>query len=106
MEKPDGDMMIINAECWQCNKPMLVALSGDDSGNLSGGPEVFSDAEIKLARQHGVLLETVSSKTADQIYLANVCKECGAFVGQFFFFAHYYTPALYGHYPYERVRGN
>jgi len=95
--------MIISAECWQCDKPMLIALIGDNAGNLYGGPEGFSNEEVSLAEEHGVLLKTIFSKTSEETYLANVCKECGAFVGQFFFFAHYYTPALYGHYKYLRV---
>jgi hypothetical protein len=103
MEASD-EMMIISAECWQCDKAMLVALMGDDQGNLSCGPEGFSEDDRKLAEAHGVLLKTVSSKTAEETYLANTCKECGAFVGQFYFFAHYYTPALYGHYQYKRIK--
>lgn len=95
--------MIIEADCWQCSKSMLVALSGDDQGNLLYGPEGFSEVEIESGRKHGVILEMVSSKTSQAKYLANVCKACDAFVGQFFLFAHYYTPALYGHYQYRRI---
>lgn len=82
---------------------MLVALIGDDGGNLSCGPEDFSKEEQELAEKHGVCLKVINSKTAGETYLANACKECGAFVGQFYFFAHYYTPALYGHYKYKWV---
>lgn len=96
-------MMLIDAECYECSKPLLVAIVGDDSGNLGYGPENFSEAEQKLATDNGVLLKLVNSKTAGETYLANACKSCGAFIGQFFFFANYYTPALYGHYSYKRV---
>lgn len=95
--------MLIEAECYECNKPLLVALVGDDSGNLGYGSEDFSEDEQKLATDNGVLLKMVDSKTAGQTYLANACKSCGAFIGQWLFFAHYYTPALYGHYPYKRI---
>lgn len=95
-------MMIIMTECWQCDKELKIALLGDDNGNLEGGPEIFSDSDKELATQHGVLLKAVSSKTAQESYLANYCGHCEAFVGQYFFFAHYYTPALYGQYKYER----
>ena len=97
-----GEMMLIEAECYKCDKPLLVALVGDDSGNLKYGPEDFSETEQKVAVDNGALLKMVDSKTAGETYLANACKSCDAFIGQFFFFAHYYTPALYGHYPYKR----
>ena len=80
-----------------------IDLAGDEVGNLSYGPEDFSESEKKTAEQHGACLKFVYSKTAEESYLANVCKECGAFVGKWFYFAHYYTPALYGHYKYQIV---
>lgn len=96
-------MMLITAPCWQCNKDMLVALVGDDNGNMDYGPEGFNPKEITLAEKNGVLLKKVNSKTAEETYLANVCPGCGAFVGQWFYFANYYTEALYGHLKYRRV---
>lgn len=95
--------MIINAKCWQCDKDVLVALVGDDAGNLGYGPEAFSEEEQKLATEHGVLLKNVDSSTANESYLANACTHCGAFVGKWYFFTDYYTTALYGHYTYKRV---
>ena len=103
MSDSEGSMMIISAPCWQCEKETQIALVGDASGGLGYGPESFSESEKRLAEQHGVLLKIVSSKTAEETYLANACKECGEFVGKWFFFAHYYTPALYGRLKYKRV---
>lgn len=96
-------MLIINAPCWQCEKDMLIALEGDEAGNLAYGPEAFSDEEQKKATENGVILKEVESQTAGESYLANVCGGCGAFIGQWYFFAHYYTPALYGQYTYKNV---
>ncbi len=96
-------MMLITAPCWQCSKDMLVALVGDDNGNMDYGPEAFNQKEIELAEKNGVLLKKVNSKTAEETYLANVCPGCGSFVRQCFYSANYYTEALYGRLKYQRV---
>jgi hypothetical protein len=96
-------MMIISAPCWQCDKEMLIALIGDDNGNMDYGPEKFSQKEIELAEKNGVLIKKVTSKIADETYLANTCSGCGTFVGQWFYFANYYSEALYGRLKYQRV---
>jgi len=94
-------MIIITAPCWKCEKAMKIALLASESADLDGGPEVFSKEEISLAEKNGVFLKVADSATAEESYLANTCRDCGAFVGQWFFFAHYLTPALYGDYEYE-----
>ncbi len=96
-------MLIITAPCWQCNKDMILALMGNESGDFDYGPEKFSESEVQLAEQHGVLLKNAHSTTMNETYMANTCKECGGFIGQWYFFAHYYTPALYGNYKYKIV---
>lgn len=96
-------MMIITAPCWQCDKDMLVALVGDDNGNMGYGPEDFNQEEIALAKKNGVLLKKIDSKTAEETYLANICPACGAFVGKWFYFANYYTEALYDRLKYRRI---
>jgi hypothetical protein len=100
------EMLIITAPCWQCGKDMFVAVIGDKVGSLSRSPESFSDSERKLAEQHGVLIKYVQSKTAKETYLANTCKECGAFVGRWFLFADYYAEAIYGYLKYKNVKIN
>ena len=100
----EEELMIISAECWNCDMPMLIALVGDEGGNFGYGPEEFTKNEQRLATKYGVLLKEVASKTAEMKYLANVCRHCNSFIGQYFYYAHYYTPALYGHYKYEIVR--
>ncbi len=103
MDEQKKDMMIICTPCYKCNKDMLVALVGDDSGNMNYGPESFNPQEIALAKKNAVLLKNVNSKTAEESYLANICGGCGAFIGKWYYFANYYTEALYGRLKYRRV---
>ncbi len=96
-------MLIITAPCWKCDKEMKVALLGTESGDLLGGPETFSEPEKLLALENGVFLKVINSQTAEETYLANICPHCNAFVGKWFYFAHYLTPALYGDLKYTEV---
>ena len=96
-------MFIITAPCWSCHKDMQVALVGSESANFLYGPEVFSKSEQELAVQNGVCLKTVRSATAQETYLANICRECDQFVGKFYFFAHYFAPALHGEFEYKKI---
>lgn len=97
-------MMIITTPCWNCDKEMLMAVEGDDGGNLEATPAGFDEAQVKLVESHGVVLKIVSSKAAEEAYKANVCTHCDAFIGEWFIFANYYCEALYGRLPYKRVQ--
>lgn len=81
---------------------MKMALIGSGT-NLECGPEAFTEKQIKLSREKGVLLKVQNSKTAEMSYLANTCPKCDAFIGEWFYFAHYFAPAMYGQYDYEEV---
>lgn len=94
--------MIISAECWKCNKDMLIALLGNESG-YDGGPQNFTPAQKKITEEKGVRLEYVFSKTSEEAYLANVCTHCGEFTGDFFLFANFFAPAMSGYYKFEKV---
>lgn len=98
--------MIINTPCWNCKKEMRMALGqGRDTDDYDyRGPESFSKSEVELAKKHGVFLNVVESKTSEETYLANICPHCKAFIGKWFFFAHYYTPALYGDLEYTIIK--
>jgi|ERR1035437_876434 hypothetical protein len=102
MDEVSDQILVIKAPCWKCDKEMLIALVGTGA-DFSYGPEDFSVDERKMAEKEGVRLEYMSSKTAEETYLANVCKDCGSFVGKFFLFAHYFAPAMYGHYEYKEI---
>lgn len=96
-------MFIIKTPCWSCDREMLVALVGNELGDFDYGPELFSEAERKLAEENGVLLKVVASKTAEETYLANYCGHCDQFVGKFHFFSDYLVPALRGDYEYKKL---
>ncbi len=98
----NNSILIITAQCWKCSEKMLVALSGSDT-SFEHGPADFSKEEIAAAITGGVFLEYVSSKTAEKTYLANVCKECGEFVGEFYLFADCWAEAMYGRLEYIRI---
>jgi hypothetical protein len=98
-----SEMMIITTPCWKCDKEMLMAVEGTDTGDLLATPSGFDDAERALAERHGVLLREQPSKTAGETYLANTCPSCDAFIGEWFIYAHYFCEALYGRLKYQRV---
>lgn len=55
------------------------------------GPEHFDDNQINKARNHGVKIGLVTSKTlGGEKYMANICPHCGTFVGQFFIHEYLY----------------
>lgn len=81
---------------------MKMALISDEQQDYRG-PETFSRQEAVKAAAHGVLLEVISSKTAGENYLANICPHCNEFIGKWYFFANYYAPAMYGQLSYKNV---
>jgi len=81
----------------------LALVEGGLDGSACRGPESFNKEEITLAEKKGVLLKTIDSKTAEETYLANICPHCNSFIGQWFFFAHYFAPAQYGDLEYITV---
>lgn len=101
----ERDLLIISAECWKCSKDMLISLLGNETG-YDGGPPNFTDKQRRQAKEKGVLLEHVFSKTSEESYLANVCGKCGEFTGDFFLFAHYFAPAMRGDYKYEKIKAS
>ena len=92
-------MNIGTYECWKCNKPHKVAWITvdnsvpitDDSWGSYYGPDAFSENEIKIAREKGVIIEERYSKTIHEKYNANICPHCGVFIGQFFIHDLLYT---------------
>ena len=95
-------MLIITAPCPKCAKDMLLATVGGDTG-FDYGAEKFSEEEQQLARLYGVKIGKVFSQTRQESYVANICKECSAFIGKFFLFAHFYAPAMRGEYEVREI---
>jgi hypothetical protein len=80
-------------ECWRCNIPYKV--SWITTGNVNAGdfygPEGFTDYEIKIAKEKGIIIEKRYSKTMEESYNANICPHCGSFLGEFFIHDLLYT---------------
>jgi hypothetical protein len=70
-------------DCWKCHRPMKA--SWIEARFEVFSPEDFTLSELDYARNNGVIIKKVTSKTLDgEQYLANVCSHCGAFIGSFF----------------------
>jgi len=95
-------MIIIEAKCYRCEKDIKIAgIDSQNDGvirkiNSHLTPSDFNEMEIDFARSKKVNLVLNFSKTAGMKYLANSCKECKAFMGDFHSFEEYYAPAEYG----------
>jgi hypothetical protein len=87
-EQQKATMQIVAADCWNCHKPMKLALV-----LLTGtcvGPESFTDQQVELARSKNVIIREQHSKTANSNYLANTCPSCNSFIGEFFIHEYLY----------------
>jgi hypothetical protein len=85
---------ITTDECWNCHEPLKVAwitCGRKDNEGVFYGPERFNQEEIELARKNGVIIEERFSKTLQESYNANICPNCGNFIGEFFIHDFVYT---------------
>jgi len=95
-------MVIIEAKCWKCDNDIKIAgINGQNDGvirkiNSHLTPTDFNENEIEFARSKGVNLVLNYSQTARMKYLANSCRKCKSFIGDFHSFEEYYAPAEYG----------
>lgn len=97
-------LWVIEGACWKCSciMPIAVVEGGESRGGTYAGPEHFTDAELKIARDHGCLIKSKYSKTQRRSYLANTCRECGAFAGEFHLITQYIAPAGHGELKYGK----
>ncbi len=97
-------LWIIEGGCWKCScvMPIAVIEGGESRGGTYAGPEHFTDAELKIAQDHGCLIKQKYSKTQRRSYPANTCKDCGAFAGEFYMFTQYIAPAGRGELKHEK----
>ncbi|HRF99786.1 MAG TPA: competence protein CoiA family protein [Bacteroidia bacterium] len=84
-------MTIIDGHCWRCPSEMKIAILSENCSH--SGPDSFSESEIKLAKDNGVIIKKHFSKTRGESYLANTCPSCGSFSGDHFLFTDFYVPA-------------
>ena len=88
-KKEDKKIMTISEdECWKCKKKIRIALIIDDG--VVRGPDDFSEKEKEFAKSKDVILKKQFSKTIKEIYLANTCGYCGAFIGDHFLHEYFY----------------
>jgi hypothetical protein len=82
--KMKKDLIVLNKNCYKCGNSMKVCYIKINEDYKS--PSEFDEEEINFAKSKGVLLEACFSKTRNEKYLANVCPNCRAFVGDWFLF--------------------
>jgi hypothetical protein len=80
--KTKKELVVVNTSCYRCGRPMKVCYVLTNCSFM--GPDALNENEIGFAKSKGVLLEIRFSKTTNEKYLANVCPNCKAFVGDFF----------------------
>lgn len=78
------DMEVMTVPCWRCGNNMKIAMIRSHTNYPSLFPTHFSAEEIEIAKQHGVCIQKRYSQTMNQIYYANTCPKCNAFIGDFF----------------------
>lgn len=76
-------MSLVDGKCWNCYKPMKVAVMKDGVNKFLFGPEKFSPAEITYAREKGVAINEYHSKITGEQYQANFCPHCGTFIRRY-----------------------
>jgi hypothetical protein len=80
--KTKKELVIVNTSCYRCGRPIKICYVLLNRNFI--GPGVLDKNEIDFAKSKGVLLEMRFSKTTNEKYLANVCPNCKAFIGDFF----------------------
>lgn len=94
-------LYIITAPCYRCTRSMLVAVI--DGKGIMRDPNQFTQNEIRIAREHHVLITGHYSGTIQDSYYANTCPGCNAFIGKRFLFADYFSAALNGDYDFDEI---
>ncbi len=91
-------MTILEGNCWKCNSKMKAAFveAGEERESSYAGPDEFTNKELEIAKNKGVIIEEYYSKTANERYLANTCPQCGTFIGTHYIFSDYAVPAANG----------
>lgn len=85
-------MVTVSSNCWKCGQEMTIAMLVTKSGHHIVSAAKFNDEDIKIATNLGANIKQRYSKTVNESYLANVCKHCDAFAGDFYMHEYYYEP--------------
>jgi hypothetical protein len=97
----EKNLVIIDSSCWKCHSPMKIAMI-ELHNYQPAGPDEFSEKELGLSRNKGVMIQTNFSKTVGEAYLSNTCPRCDALTGNFYLTEHL-SDAHYGYLTYERI---
>ena len=89
--KNKAKMVIIPASCWKCGYEMKVAMIVANNERGIKSASSFNEKEIGIANSLGANIAKRYSKTVDDSYMANVCKHCNAFIGEFYMHDYYYA---------------
>lgn len=84
-------MVIVPTDCWNCGHEMKIAMLSIKNGDYISATE-FNEEDVKIANGLGANIKRRYSKTVNESYLANVCKHCNAFVGDFYMHEYYCGP--------------
>jgi|MTBAKSStandDraft_1061840.scaffolds.fasta_scaffold30671_1 hypothetical protein len=76
------NLHVLNVNCWKCKSKMKIAMIDVEFGLIY--PDGFSEFDIKLSLQHGVIIKENYSRTDRRKYLSNTCGKCKSFIGNFF----------------------
>lgn len=90
-EEREKCLHVVDAPCWKCEKIMKVAMLSCKVDQFLYGPEYFSEKDMQIARDNGVIIKNIFSKTIEDSYNANVCEHCGSFIGSFYLFQEYFV---------------
>ena len=85
-------MFIVDSCCWKCKRNMKIAMIDMDNHGLISSPNKFTEEEVRLANENGVFLTMNYSRQIKKSYLANTCKHCKAYIGEFFIHNYYCMP--------------
>lgn len=85
-------LVIVATNCWKCGRKMKVAMLVANNGLSKLSPAEFNDREIETATSLGANIKPKYSQTVNELYLANTCEHCNAFVGDFYTHQYYYLP--------------
>ncbi len=103
--KQETLMTIVNGKCDICQEEMKVAIIEGAVNERNGaytGPDRFYFDELKTAISKGVNIVKQYSKSMGVSYLANSCKNCNSYVGNYNLYQDFYLMALYGNFTFER----
>lgn len=85
-------MRIIHTACWKCHHTMNMAIITDEQKHRYIVAHGFSDDDLKLAREYGVTIGPCFSKTLHETYVANICTQCHAFMGNHYLYRYIDEP--------------